>query len=260
MCLVFIAHKAHPDYKLIVAANRDEFYARKTSPADFWSDQPHVLAGRDLEALGTWMGVSRYGKVSLVTNYRDLKNIRANAPSRGHLVSDFLTNGDEPLPYMQQVQQHGSRYNGFNLISGNVDQLWYYSNYENNLRKLEPGLFGLSNHLLNTEWPKVRAGMEQIRNLISTGNPDSETLFAIMRNDATAPDDELPDTGVGLEMERMLSSMFIKSPNYGSRSTTVLLVDNEDRVSFQERTYEPGTLDYTTRIFEFMLEKPVSNS
>ena len=155
MCLIFFSLKNHPTYKLVIAANRDEFYQRKTEPASFWKDHPTILGGRDLEANGTWMAMNKEGKISLVTNYRDLSNINPKAPSRGQLVSDFLLNGISAEKYLAQVEKNGKAYNGFNLVVGSSDKLVYYSNYKNGVEEIPPGLHGLSNHLLNTPWPKV---------------------------------------------------------------------------------------------------------
>src|SRR5688572_11425620 len=139
MCLIFISLNNHPTYKLIVAANRDEFYNRKTAPADFWEDYPSILGGRDLEAGGTWLGIARSGKISMVTNYRDPKNINPNAPSRGQLVSDYLLNDDTPARYLERLLPKAKQYNGFNLITGTQNELWYFSNYGNGIQHLNAG-------------------------------------------------------------------------------------------------------------------------
>ena len=155
MCLIFISTNNHPNYKLVVAANRDEFYSRKTSPARYWPDYPEIVGGRDLEAQGTWMAMAKSGKIGMVTNYRDLKNINPNAPTRGLLVSDFLINGSDPDEYLKDIHLKADLYNGFNLVIGNPDQLFYYSNYQSKIQQLKPGNYGLSNALLDTPWPKV---------------------------------------------------------------------------------------------------------
>jgi len=253
MCLILFAHKAHPNYKLVVAANRDEFYKRETQKADYWEDEPNILAGRDTQAGGTWMGVNKSGEVSLLTNYRDLKNIKVDAPSRGHLVSDFLKNNEAPLEYLQQVEQVGKNYNGFNLICGNSDSLYYYGNYQEGVTKIEGGVHGLSNALLNTSWPKVDKGVNKLKDVLKSGIIQPEKLFDLLYDDIKAPVGELPDTGVGLDMERMLSPLFIKSPEYGSRCSTVLLIDNNDNVSFTERTYNTNTYEFEDREFTFKI-------
>lgn len=251
MCLIFFSVNQHPRYKLVIAGNRDEFYKRKTAPADFWPEAPHVLAGRDLEANGTWLGISRKGQVSLLTNFRDPKNINPMAPSRGHLVSDFLLGEADGMDYIHKVEQIGNRYNGFNLIAGTPGNLWYYSNYGSGVQQVPDGIHGLSNHLINTPWPKVLNGKMQFKTLLNASSIEPERLLDFLYDDRIAPDDQLPDTGVGLERERMLSSMFIKSPEYGSRSSTVILVDHNNHVQFVERVYDLATFAHATRLFEF---------
>lgn len=257
MCLIFISLNNHPSYKLIVAANRDEFYRRKTAPARFWDDYPHILAGRDLEAGGTWMGMNKQGKISMVTNYRDLRNLKPVAPSRGHLVSDFLLNGDQPLEYGQKIAAKGEAYNGFNLIFGWPDELLYYSNYTGAVEQIPGGIHGLSNHLLNTPWPKVEKGKAKFSEAVQSKKIDPNRLFGLLYNEEQALDDQLPDTGVGIERERVLSSMFIKSPDYGTRCSTVLLIDRDNNAFFTERVYKLNTFDYTQHEFNFPIEQPV---
>ncbi|MBX2965511.1 MAG: NRDE family protein [Cyclobacteriaceae bacterium] len=254
MCLIFLALNQHPDYKLVIAANRDEFYKRKTVPAHFWEEQPHILGGRDLEAGGTWMGISRQGKISMVTNYRDLKNLKQVAPSRGQLVSDYLLNGDKPDEFLQTVAQHGHDYNGFNLVLGYPDELHYYSNYGNGVERVPEGIHGLSNHLLNTPWPKVEKGKKKFSAVLESKAINTNHLFDLLYDDQLAQDNQLPDTGVSLEFERVLSSMFIKSPGYGTRCSTVLLVDRGNNVQFTERVYNVNTPGYSTHEFSFAIE------
>ncbi|HWA34617.1 MAG TPA: NRDE family protein [Cyclobacteriaceae bacterium] len=251
MCLIFISLDDHPTYKLIVAANRDEFYNRKTAAADYWKDYPHILGGRDLEANGTWMGVTTAGRISLLTNYRDPKNINPNAPSRGHLVSDFLEKEVPPTEYMKTVADIGKQYNGFNLLAGTFETLFYFSNYGDGVEQVMPGLHGLSNHLLDTPWPKVKRGKEKLKTILKEKTIAPTTLFEFLLDDQRAADADLPDTGVGLERERALSSMFIKSPGYGSRCSTVLLVDRAGHVTFAERVYDLQTFAFSLKTFEF---------
>lgn len=253
MCLIFISLQNHPTYKLVVAANRDEFYQRKTAAASFWSDHPNILGGRDLEASGTWMAMDTGGKISMVTNYRDPLNINPKAPSRGQLVSDYLLNGSAPNEYLKSVDQNGKTYNGFNLIVGSGDELYYYSNYKGAIEKIQPGLHGLSNHLLDTPWPKVEQGRKKMKDILASTDIDPTKLFDLLYDDRTAPDEKLPDTGVGLERERMLSSMFIKSPNYGTRCSTVVMIDQANNVYFSERVYDLSTFEYSSHVFEFKI-------
>jgi uncharacterized protein with NRDE domain len=251
MCLIFIGLKSHPAYKLIVAANRDEFYNRKTAAADYWTDHPEILGGRDLEAGGTWLGMNKNGKLSMITNFRDPKNINPKAPSRGQLVSDFLIRNVNADAYLQNISTHAKVYNGFNLISGTVDELYYFSNYGDGIIRMSKGLFGLSNHLLETPWPKVTRGKEKFAHVLKQTEVRSEGIFEILNDDTIAPDDALPDTGLGLERERILSSMFIKSPGYGTRSSTVILVDQNNNVRFTERVYDLTTFEYKSQTFTF---------
>lgn len=253
MCLIFLALHHHPNYKLIVAGNRDEFYARQTAPADYWADHPEIMGGRDLEAGGTWLAMSTTGKISMVTNYRDIKNIKPNAPSRGHLVSDFLLTQDTAEQYVNQIASRKERYSGFNLITGTADELWYLSNYQEGIHKITAGVHGLSNALLDTAWPKVTIGKTKFEKQIQEKVLQPDSLFELLFDDHPAPDQQLPDTGVGLERERMLSAMFIKSPGYGSRCSTVILIDHDNQVLFSERTYNLQTYHYTQNTFHFTL-------
>lgn len=235
MCLIFFAINQHPTYKLIIAANRDEFYNRRTEAAHFWKDNPDILGGRDLEASGTWMAMNKHnGRIAFVTNYRDPFNINPTAPSRGQLVSDFLTGQDSPKEYLEKIERGGLEYNGFNLMVGSAVELWYYSNYGKGIQKLDAGSYGLSNHLLDTPWPKVTKVKERFIKFISQPDLPMEGFFEILADRSTAADEDLPRTGLTLERERALSSIFIKTPDYGTRCSTVLLIDKNNRVSFQE--------------------------
>jgi uncharacterized protein with NRDE domain len=256
MCLIFVALNQHPKYKLIVAGNRDEFYHRKTAPAQFWKDQPSVLAGRDLEAMGTWLGITSTGRIAMLTNYRDPQNINSAAPSRGKLVSDFLTGDTAPATYLDAVSREGKNYNGFNLLTGTVDEMWYYSNYKDGVERLQDGFYGLSNHLLDTPWPKVQRGKETLRPYLSSPEPDPEIFFRVLYDEDVAPDSKLPSTGLPLERERALSSIFIKTSGYGSRCTTVIMVDRENNVFFSERDFNTDTFAFTTQTFRFRITVP----
>lgn len=255
MCLIFIALNQHPVFKTIVATNRDEFYNRRTKAADFWEEHPEILGGRDLEAGGTWLGMTKEGKLSMVTNFRDPKNINPKAPSRGHLVSDYLAGEIEPDKYLKHLAPRASAYNGFNLITGTTEKLWYLSNYSPEIKLLTNGVYGLSNHLLDTPWPKVVKGRKKMEAVLRQSAITPQILFDVLYDDVVAPDELLPETGVGLERERILSSMFIKSPGYGTRCSTVILIDHQDQVRFEERVYDTSSFDYTTQTFEFKIQK-----
>lgn len=251
MCLIFVAVKSHPRYKLIVAANRDEFYARKTAAAEFWADHPQILGGRDLEAMGTWLGITRLGRLAMVTNFRDLRNIKAHAPSRGKLVSDFLKGQMSAEAYLSKLQPNAKDYNGFSLIVGTVDSLSYLSNYRDGIIDLNSGLFGLSNHLLETPWPKVELGKQRIQELLRSQDVKVNDLFDVLSDESISADELLPDTGIGLDRERMLSPAFIRSPDYGTRSSTVILVDYDNQVAFYERAYNPASASFSFHNFTF---------
>ncbi len=261
MCLIFFSLNQHPTYKLILAGNRDEFYGRKTAVANFWDRHPEIVGGCDLEAIqpdgtcGTWMGLSKTGKLAFITNFRDPKNINPQAPSRGQLVSDFLIGNQGAEPYMRDIQTRASQYNGFNLVVGDTNQLYYLSNYQNEIKKLTSGFYGLSNHLLDTPWPKVAKGKAAIERELTQSKLSTENLFAILQDEGRATDDLLPDTGIGLDRERALSSMFIKTNGYGTRCSTVILVTKQGAITFEERTFDLPAFSYTTSQFKFDLAK-----
>lgn len=236
MCLILFAYQQHPVYKLIVAANRDENYQRPTAPAHFWGDYPDVLAGRDLEKMGTWMGVTTSGHFSALTNFRDPKQSTEGSRSRGELVLNALKR--EPRDYLMNLQQTDHLYPGYNLLAGDKNELFYYSNIGKKLISISPGIYGVSNHLLNTEWPKVKKGKDRLGQIIKEQYEEGliEKLFALLRDSERAEDHLLPETGVSIEMERMLSPMFIKSDGYGTRASTVMLM-SEGEIKYTERVY-----------------------
>jgi uncharacterized protein with NRDE domain len=255
MCLIVLAVKQHPLYKLILAANRDEYYDRPSAGPAFWKDAPQVLAGKDLKGGGTWLGITRKGRIAAVTNYRDPASVRTGALSRGRLVRDYLLGSDDPASYLERVRREGTEYNGFNLIVGYKEDLFWYSNRGEGILPLSSGLYGISNRLLDTPWPKVARSKERLAGLLADHeNPFTERLFDLLRDRSTAPDDALPDTGVGLEWERILSSVFITSPTYGTRSSTLILLDGNDRVTFMDRTFNSGPEPIASVQFEFNLE------
>ena len=245
MCLILFAYKQHSDYRLVLTANRDEFYERPTAALHFWEDYPQVLAGRDLLHRGTWMGITRSGRFAAITNYREVLAPSPSAPSRGDLVADFLTGSTAPETYLKQIHPVANQYSGFNLILGDVHSLYYYGNRDGRIHKLEPGLYGLSNRLLDTDWPKVRTGKTSLAAALqsSDGGPDGvdvQRLILLLQSRKQAPDHQLPQTGVGIEKERMLAPAFIASQDYGTRSSSILLIGQNDRVDFREICWAPG--------------------
>jgi uncharacterized protein with NRDE domain len=251
MCLILISYRAHPEYPLVVGANRDEFYERPTAPADFWHDAPKVLAGRDLQASGTWLGITRDLRFAAVTNFRDLSRMQARARSRGELTSTFLR-GDSPAEqYLEGVRRRADEYNGFNLFVADATGLFYFSNRDGEVRALGPGTYGLSNHLLDTPWPKVSELKPRFDAAIREPL-DADSIRRILADRGVAPDAALPDTGVGLERERMLSAAFVVSETYGTRSTTALSIGADRTVRFSEWTFGPGGVPAGEREFSFV--------
>jgi uncharacterized protein with NRDE domain len=257
MCLILLSFDTHADDSLIVAANRDEYYDRPASPLAFWREAPHVLAGRDIRGGGTWLGVTRKGRIAALTNFRDPSAIMGNAPSRGLLVRNFLEGTESPQNYLKRIRADTHQYNPFNLLLGDRSALYYYSNRNDEIRGLESGLYGLSNHLLDTPWPKVQKGKESLKTLIKSKKRVSpEDIFGILTDRSFPPDRLLPDTGVGPEWERLLSPVFITSRIYGTRSATALIVNSSGRLTVAERTFSPQTGEverHNTRTFRLML-------
>lgn len=254
MCLLLFAYKSHPDYRLVLAANRDEFYKRPTAPAAFWDDRPDVLAGRDMEKGGTWMGVTRSGRLAALTNYRDPQHNRPDAESRGYLVSDYLTGTEHPAAYLEKVRGEKERYNGFNLLVGDTETLYYYSPVLDEITEVAPGIHGLSNHVLDTPWPKVRKGTRLLAEAIKKENIQEKELFDILSDAEQVEDSELPDTGVGMEWERILSPLFIASPDYGTRSMTIVTIDNNNNIMFTEKALQPHTGEWNRAHFSFSIK------
>lgn len=240
MCLIVFSYKTHPKYKLVVATNRDEFYNRPTRPAQFWTDegQPQLLAGKDLKANGTWMGISKNGKWGALTNFRDLSNIKENAPTRGTLVLDFLKTETSTYEYLQNLESSAQEYNGFNLLIGDTDKIYHYSNESLKISEINAGIHGVSNALLNTSWPKLDAAKNNLQSVLSNKVFEKEDLFQILKSEEKAPDDLLPSTGLSYELEKAISSVFIKTENYGTLCSTLLMVDYDGNAEFTERRYD----------------------
>lgn len=260
MCLLLIAFRCHPGYPLVVAANRDEFYERPTRPLDRWPDTPTVFAGRDARSGGTWMGITTTGRLAAVTNFRE-RGVQVPDPwTRGELVADFLAGTEPPEAYLESVRGRQHRYQGFNLIVGTPEGIWYLSNRGGAVRLLPPGIFGLSNHLLDTPWPKVlngKAGMAKHLKTHDTADPAG--WFEMLADTTRPPDADLPDTGVGLEWERLLSPIFIRSDRYGTRSSTLLTVAETGSVRMTERTHSiPGGGNTIDRSFDWRLSPAVA--
>jgi uncharacterized protein with NRDE domain len=253
MCLVLVVWRAHAQYRCLVAANRDEFHARPAARAGWWPDSQQILAGRDLEAGGTWLGLTRTGRFAALTNYRDPEQRRSQAPSRGALVTHLLESGvsvAEGLAYLRGV---GASYNGFNLIFSDGERLGIYESTRGVGRELGPGIYGLSNHLLDTPWPKVQKAKSRLEAALSDIT-DTAPLLALLRDDRPAPDAQLPRTGVSLEWERLLSSAFVRAADYGTRCSTIIRIDRSGRAYFDEWTWDPLGSDIGRTSLQFELE------
>lgn len=255
MCLIAFAYNVHPSYRLILAANRDEFYERPSSSADFWKNHQDVLAGRDLKNGGTWLGITRNGKFAAVTNYRDPSALKSDAPSRGKLVSNYLTGKQDAAAYLKRISGKTGRYNGFNLLLGDDQDLFVFSS-RGEKQKLTPGIYGLSNHLLDTNWPKVVRSRKMLKAALAKKGDDlEEALFALLADRRIPPDEKLPSTGIGLEWERILSTIFIESPVYGTRSSTILLIGKNRRVGLVEKVFDGQKEPWIVSRFSFVPDK-----
>lgn len=246
MCLILFHYDPDGHHPLTIMANRDEFHVRKTRQAGFWDDAPHILAGRDLEKGGTWMGVSREGRFAAVTNYRSLADMHAGGASRGDLTRRFLEGQEAAWSYAESVFQEGDRYTGFNLLVYDGEDLVYVSNRnDQSPARVKPGFHGLSNALLNTPWPKVTTGRQALERSIHLGSPVDDWR-SIMMDRQTADDASLPDTGIGIEKERQLSSRCIVSPGYGTRCSSFVRFGADGTIQFVEQTLVPQDLDPDT--------------
>lgn len=243
MCIIAFAYKVHPQFPLILIANRDEFYERPTRQAQFWEEEglPELFAGKDLRAGGTWMGIDKSAKWASLTNYRDFSRLKDEAPSRGELVLNYFRSDQSAMEYLQTLKGQSAEYNDFNILVADNDLIGHYSNFTDEISILEPGIHGLSNALMNTAWPKVeklKAGLEEI---IQNDATNHSALFNLLANSEQADSNQLPQTGLPLELEKAMSSIFIQTENYGSRSSSLLFIKDDGEVLFKERVFVPQT-------------------
>ena len=253
MCLVLIAWHGNSKYPCVIAANRDEMHSRPAAPAQWWRSQPAILAGQDLKAGGTWLGITRAGRFAALTNYRDPEQRREGGPSRGALVTSILMSADTTQESLDHLREVGADYNGFNLIFSDGERLAVYESVLGAGRELGPGIYGLSNHLLDTPWPKVRTAKSRLSTALSELE-NTDAALALLRDDEPAPDDQLPRTGVGLPWERLLSSAFVRAPDYGTRCSTLVRIDQRRRACFDEWTWDSTGAQTGAVNFRFELE------
>jgi len=252
VCLIVFAYRYHPEYNLILAANRDEFYARPTRSMQFWPEQDSVLAGQDLEQGGTWLGISQTGRFSAITNHRDGRNRENGTLSRGLLPLDFIRSNRTATDFAAQTQL--TQYAGFNQLLGDESGLFYLSNRSDQQQRIAPGIHGLSNALLNTSWPKLDSRKQQLQLLLDQGQLDGAQFIELMADRQTYPQDQLPDTGISMEWEQALSSSFIQMDNYGTRATTVILQKHNGETEVIEQNYD---VTGRTERFSYQFQVPI---
>jgi len=257
MCLIVFAYKYHLRYPLILAANRDEFYDRPTRESRFWDDHPNLLGGRDLLYGGTWMGITRAGRFAAVTNFRERARSLKHPLSRGLMTRDFLASRESPETFLKGIISREEEYNGFNLLLGDMASIIYYSNRNRKMKVLEPGIYGLSNHLMDTPWPKVVRTRQALAEIAAGTDPvNIDELFKVLYDRTPAADDELPDTGIEPELEKALSSPFIVTPAYGTRASSVLTLDADGQVKFAERSFTGPEDQGQTILHQFKITDP----
>ncbi len=238
MCFIVFNYKQHSRYKLIFCANRDEFYNRETVAMHFWPENDSVLAGKDVQGGGTWLGITKTGKLAALTNFREQSAVSSTKPSRGQIVKMFLEQGCETKEFIDYLKKSKNFYEGYNLIFGTIDKLYYFSNRSNGVLPISPGLYGLSNSTLDTPWPKINRGKSLLKKTISNPNFSSKDLFNILSDSQKAHDDTLPDTGISPVYEKELSPIFVNMEHYGTRSSTVILVDYDYNANVYEQRYD----------------------
>ncbi|GAA6151156.1 NRDE family protein [Pseudoteredinibacter isoporae] len=244
MCLILFRFDPSAEHALIAAANRDEAYDRPTARAEFWQESPHILAGRDLEAGGSWLGLSQNGRFAALTNFREGAATPHQGPSRGQLVSEFLDSELSPREYLSQLEQSAQHYAGFNLLTGNAHELWHFSNRGGAAQPLTPGYYALSNGNFDAPWPKALEGKAKLQTCIEQGAQAEELRQLLL--DEQVFENGLPDTGIGEELERLLSPLFIRGSHYGTRSSSVVFL-GEREFDFYEYNYPYGDLTQPDR-------------
>jgi uncharacterized protein with NRDE domain len=255
--LIF-AHRVDPGYPLVLAANRDEFHARPTAPSRFWPEHPRLLAGRDMTAGGTWMGITRDGRFAAITNYRDPARTAPAPRSRGELPLNYLTGSQEPAHYLRSLLPVAQEYAGFNLLVGVVGELWYLTNSlpakSRAPVRLEPGIYGLSNARLDTPWPKVALGKDKLAALLRRGGLDHDSLAAVVGDRQLADAKDLNSQGLDSDMDQILSAQFITTASYGTRSSTTVWIDRQRLTRWRESSFDARGNPVEQREESFYLE------
>lgn len=258
MCLILTAWDADPRYRLVIAANRDEFHDRPAAPAAFWDDAPGLLAGRDLRAGGTWMGITRTGRFAAITNYSEHRDPAPDSPSRGKLVAGFLRSAEEPAEYLGMIATEGDRYAGFNLLTGTLDILGWYSNRGSDPAIVLPGIHGLANALLDSDWPKVERGKARLAEALAQTGSASETTEELMKLLEDGRDEPF-DHGTSRDPENLAaqrrSRIFLRHPLYGTLASTVVLVGRDGQVHFSERSWDRQGQPLTRSDHAFRIEE-----
>jgi uncharacterized protein with NRDE domain len=252
MCLIVFSWHAHPVYRLVLAANRDEYHARPTRDAHWWPDRQHVLAGRDLQAGGTWLAVSRKGRFATVTNYREMQRSTGRLRSRGEIVSRFIGSDTGPNDFVSSVD--GAIYAGYSLLAANRQQMVYSSNRSRDPSVLDPGVYGLSNADLDEAWPKVLRSRDALKRLVDHGTVDETSLMRLLADRTPAPVDEIASSELPFPLARALSAPFIVAGEYGTRCSTTLLWSYDDEVEFCERNFDSSGELAGTRRFRFRID------
>jgi len=253
MCLCLFAIDQHDEFPFILIANRDEFRKRPAAQAAFWEDHPEILAGRDLEGMGTWLGINKRGEIAFLTNYRHPEFFERKGPTRGKLVSDFLASETDAKTYLEAIE-NPKAYNGFNLVVGKPSSLFYFANASGQLERIGSGIHGLSNAFLNTSWPKVDDGKAKLKAAIQGNDLDNDHLFSILHDFSFAKDEELPETGVGKDLEKLLSAKFINTPEYGTLCSTIIRIDRNRNCFFEERSFDALGKENSSAKFSFELK------
>lgn len=253
MCLIAFAYHMHPEYNLVLIANRDEFYKRPTRAAQFWTNEAKVelLAGKDLQGGGTWMGITKSGKWGALTNYRDPSWKRESPPTRGAIVPDYLLGNETPTDFITNLKHSAQQFEGFNVLVADKKQLFHYSNANNMVSEITSGIHGVSNAVLDTPWPKLEYAKHQLEQCVTQNNLTPESLFQILKNEQQAADDDLPKTGIPYELEKIISPVFIQSENYGTRCSSLLYVKKNGSVRFIERRYSTDGKVFEDNEFTF---------